>query len=203
MGQIILITGGAKSGKSAFAERLAERLAGERGGRPGYIATAQAFDDEMAERIRRHRERRERGSWLTFEEPLAPSRVITEIARSAACGAILLDCLTVLISNLILERPLDWDAPAAADLRALEERVMAEMRALADAAAAFSGPCVMVANEVGFGVVPPSPLGRFFRDCAGGASQYLAANAHAVYLVAAGLPLPLKQNGEPVCDPWR
>ena len=199
MGQIILVTGGAKSGKSAFAEGLAERSAAERGGRPGYIATGQAFDEEMAERIRRHRERRD-GRWLTFEEPLAPSRVIA--GEASACSAILLDCLTVLAGNIILERSLDWDAPDAKSLREIEERVMAEMRALADAVAHFPGPCVLVANEVGFGVVPPTPLGRFFRDCAGAASQYLAGKAHAVYLVAAGLPLALKQNGEPVCRPF-
>ena len=200
MGRLILVTGGAKSGKSAFAERLVEQFAADRSGRPGYIATAQAFDGEMAERIRRHRERRAHGRWLTFEEPLTPSRVIA--GEAAACSALLLDCLTVLTSNLVLERPLDWDAPDAKNLRVIEERVMAEMRALADAAAAFPGPCVMVANEVGFGVVPPTPLGRFFRDRAGAASQYLAARAWAVYLVAAGLPLALKQNGEPLCRPF-
>lgn len=217
---LILITGGAASGKSAFAERLAEQLAEQRAERPpergpgergpagdllGYIATARAGDAEMAERIRRHRERRG-PRWRTFEEPLEPSRLIRELGRAETRSdapaptfvpsVILLDCLTVLISNIILEETrVDWDAPVSrpdGPLRDIEARVGAEIAALADAGTAFPGHCLLVTNEVGCGVAPPSPLGRFFRDLSGAASQHLAARARAVYLVACGIPLKLK-----------
>ena len=98
LGHVTLVTGGAKSGKSAFAESLAEKY----GGRLGYIATAQAMDPEMVERIRRHRERRG-PQWQTFEEPLTPSRLIA----SSNLDVLLLDCLTVLITNIILQQALD------------------------------------------------------------------------------------------------
>lgn len=187
MGHITLITGGAKSGKSAFAEQLAQ----QRGRRLGYIATARAMDDEMRERIRRHQERRDT-RWQTLEEPLQPAKLIAAHALSTDFDVLLLDCLTVLITNILLREPHNWDTPAPALLLELEEQVMTEIKALAAAAADFPGQVIMVGNEVGFGLVPPSPLSRLFRDCAGSASQYLAARADTVYLVVAGLPLCLK-----------
>lgn len=193
MGLITLITGGAKSGKSAFAEQLAQ----QHGKRLGYIATAMAGDAEMRERIRRHQERRD-SRWHTLEESLHPSRLIATLNTSQksqnSFDVLLLDCLTVLISNILLDQPLDWDRPAPEEISALEQRVRDEIEALAIAAQDFQGRVILVGNEVGFGIVPPSPLARFFRDCAGAASQYLAAQANAVYLVVAGLPLCLKDE---------
>ena len=188
MGHSILVTGGAKSGKSAFAEQLAQ----ERGKRLGYIATSQAGDEEMRERIRRHQERRD-ARWATLEESHSPSKLIAAQTLTAQYDVLLLDCMTVLISNIILRTPLDWDTASQTDLLTLEEKVKTEVKALAAAAREFSGLCILVANEVGFGIVPPSPLARFFRDCAGSSSQYLAAQAEEVYLVVAGLPLCLKK----------
>lgn len=189
MGHITLITGGAKSGKSAFAEQLAQ--AG--GSRLGYIATARAEDEEMRERIRRHQERRDH-RWQTLEEPLHPSRIIAAQGQQVAFDVLLLDCLTVLITNILLDTVLDWEHPPMPALRALEQRVMDEVSALAIAARGFPGRTILVSNEVGCGIVPASPLSRFFRDCVGSASQRLAASANAVYLVAAGLPLCLKNE---------
>lgn len=188
MGHITLVTGGAKSGKSAFAEQLAEQS----GGRLGYIATARAGDEEMRQRIIRHQERRD-SRWQTLEEPLQPSALLA-LDHASNYDVLLLDCLTVLISNIILNEPLNWDAPASAALHSIETMVMEEMAALAKAGQTYPGHLILVANEVGFGIVPPSPLARFFRDCAGSASQYLAAKANAVYLVVAGLPLCLKRS---------
>ncbi len=189
MGHITLVTGGAKSGKSAFAEQLAEQS----GRRMGYIATARAGDEEMRQRIIRHQARRD-ARWQTLEEPLQPSALIAEKKTRTDFDVLLLDCLTVLISNILLSRPLNWDAPPAPeDLPPLEAAVQTEIEAIARAAADFPGHLIIVANEVGFGIVPPSPLARFFRDCAGSASQYLAAQADSVYLVVAGLPLCLKK----------
>lgn len=187
MGHITLVTGGAKSGKSVFAEQLAEQS----GGRLGYIATARAGDEEMRRRIIRHQERRDT-RWQTLEEPLRPSALIAAKETQTDFDVLLLDCLTVLISNILLSEPLNWDAPDPKALLSVETLVMVEMEALVGAAANFTGHLIMVANEVGFGIVPPSPLARFFRDCAGSASQYLAARADTVYLVVAGLPLCLK-----------
>ena len=144
----------------------------------------------MRQRIIRHQERRD-SRWQTLEEPLQPSALLA-LGQTSSYDVLLLDCLTVLISNIILKEPLNWDAPASAVLRSLETSVMEEVAALAKAGQTFPGHLILVANEVGFGIVPPSPLARFFRDCAGSASQYLAARADAVYLVVAGLPLCLK-----------
>lgn len=169
-----MILGGARSGKSRFAERLIEGAAGS----ATYLATAQAFDAEMAERIRRHRERRdaERGriAWHTIEEPLDLVGRLADAARPDR--PILVDCLTLWLSNLML---------AGSD-------VAAETGSLVGALPALAGSVVLVANEVGLGIVPENPLARAFRDHAGQLSQAVAAIAGRVVFIAAGLPLTLK-----------
>jgi adenosylcobinamide kinase/adenosylcobinamide-phosphate guanylyltransferase len=165
---VTLVLGGARSGKSLYAEQLI----GERG--PGlYLATAKAGDHEMAERIRTHRARRG-PAWETLEEPLDLSGAIARYA--CPDRPILVDCLTLWLSNLLgAERDVD---AAIHDLLAIMERP--------------NGPLVLVSNEVGFGIVPATPLGRIFRDHAGRLNQAVAAIAVRVVLVAAGLPLLLK-----------
>lgn len=167
-GEISLVLGGARSGKSAWAERLAADAA-----RRVYIATAQAGDDEMAARIAAHRARRGAG-WRTVEAPLDLAAAIRAHAR--ADTHILVDCITLWLSNLLLA---GRDAPAA-----IEE--LAALLAVAE------GRIVLVANEVGLGIVPDNALARRFRDLAGQANQRLAAVADRVVFVAAGLPLVLK-----------
>jgi adenosylcobinamide kinase/adenosylcobinamide-phosphate guanylyltransferase len=170
-----LVLGGARSGKSAHAERLAlgTRLA------PIYIATAQAFDDEMQERIARHRSDREGAGWRTLEEPIELPGAIRSAA--GAGSVVLVDCLTLWLSNLMLG---GHDvAPAQAAL----------LEAIVDA----TGPIVLVSNEVGLGLVPETPLGRRFRDAQGRLNQAVAAAAGRVVFVAAGLPLQLKPGVEP------
>ena len=166
---LTLVLGGARSGKSRYAERLVEAAATA----GTYCATAQAGDAEMAARIAEHRARR--GSfWRTVEAPLDLAAVIA--AETAPDRPLLVDCLTLWLSNLLLaERPLD---AACGRLHG----------ALRDAA----GPVVLVANEVGLGLVPETPLGRHFRDAAGRLNQETAALADRVVFVAAGLPLVLK-----------
>ncbi len=168
--RVTLVLGGARSGKSA----LAETLAAAPGGRPVYLATAEPGDAEMAERIRRHRERRGLG-WATIEEPLD---IVGRLA-AADGAAVLVDCLTLWLANL-MQAGLD---------------VAAETARLVEALARHAGPVVLVANEVGFGIVPDNPLARDFRDHAGRLNQAVAAVADRVYLVAAGLPLVLKDDG--------
>ncbi|MEH3144267.1 MAG: bifunctional adenosylcobinamide kinase/adenosylcobinamide-phosphate guanylyltransferase [Methylobacterium frigidaeris] len=169
--RLTLVLGGARSGKSAHAEALIERL-------PGpwtYIATAQAFDDEMRERIALHRARRPAG-WETIDAPhdLAGSLAALPPGRPA-----LVDCLTLWLTNVMLAE--------AADLAA-------ETAALVAACAAAPGPLVLVGNEVGLGIVPDNALARRFRDEAGRLNQRLAARAERVVMLVAGLPLTLKEE---------
>ena len=165
-----LVLGGARSGKSAFAQGAAEALAAD--GRLVMIATAQAFDSEMAERIARHR--KDRGpAWTTLEAPLD---IAGALATLGAGDVVVVDCLTLWLSNLMLgEQDV---ATAAADL--------------VEAAGRFEGTLWLVSNEVGFGIVPDNALARRFRDEAGRLHQALAQAADAVTLVVAGLTLRLK-----------
>lgn len=167
-----LVLGGARSGKSAFAQASAEAEAARTGGRLVMIATAQAFDAEMAERIARHR--LERGeAWTTIE---APTDLPAALAGLDGGDVVAVDCLTLWLSNLMLA---DRDIPAAvADLLAAIGR--------------FEGTLWLVSNEVGFGIVPDNALARRFRDEAGRLHQTLAQAADAVTLVVAGLTLQLK-----------
>jgi adenosylcobinamide kinase/adenosylcobinamide-phosphate guanylyltransferase len=166
-----LVLGGARSGKSTFAERLAREC-----GEPVlYVATATASDDEMAARIAEHRRRRP-ASWRTLESPDALAEPIASALGDAR--TMLVEDLTLLLSNLMLEASAD-EAQAAA---------MAEM----DALQALTAHLIVVSNEVGMGVVPPTPLGRAFRDSLGRLNQHAASQLHEVYMLFAGLPLRLK-----------
>ena len=167
-----LVLGGARSGKSAFAQAVAEALAAETGGRLVMIATAQAFDSEMAERIARHR--LDRGAaWTTLEAPLD---IASALKALGANDIVVVDCLTLWLSNLMLD----------------ERDVAAAVGELVEAAGRFPGTLWLVSNEVGFGIVPDNALARRFRDEAGRLHQALAQAADAVTLVVAGLSLRLK-----------
>ena len=185
MGRIILVTGGARSGKSSFAEQL---LAGF-GSEVGYIATAQTLDAEMEDRIAKHRRQRPE-SWRTFEAPTRPSAIIA--AHGEAFAALLLDCLTVMITNRMLAQTMDWDQPTVAQLNAVEADVRAEIEAIIAAASAGRSDLIAVTNEVGCGIVPINRLSRFFRACAGRVNQRMAAAAAEVYWVVAGIPVRIK-----------
>lgn len=178
-GMFYFITGGARSGKSSYAERLAASL----GGSVTYIATAEPGDEEMLARIEQHRRRRP-AEWTTVEEPREVAAVVERIG--AQPGVILIDCLTLLISNLLfgVERE-------EAEEEALE-RLRREMKRLADAAWGCRSHVIMVSNEVGMGLVPPYPQGRLFRDAAGWTNQLMAARADKAILMVSGLALDLK-----------
>ncbi|WP_174275373.1 bifunctional adenosylcobinamide kinase/adenosylcobinamide-phosphate guanylyltransferase [Sphingomonas bacterium] len=167
----LLVLGGARSGKSRYAQARAEAVDGAR----IFIATAQAFDDEMTERIARHRADRDQ-SWRTIEAPLDLAEAIATASRAEA--VILVDCLTLWMSNVLLA---DRDTEA-------------ESLRLAAAVAASPAMLILVSNEVGFGIVPDNALARRFRDAAGTLNQSIARIADEVILVAAGLPLKLKPS---------
>ena len=178
--QLIVILGGARSGKSSYAEKLALELGGAD---VLYVATAQAFDDEMRARIVAHRAQRPAG-WRTFEAPSLVSAGLAEAVGDARI--VLLDCMTLLASNAVLA--VGEDAPA----QAAEAAVMAEVSALLTAYRESEAIWLVVSNEVGLGLVPPYPLGRIYRDALGRANQALATAADQVLFMVAGLPLRLK-----------
>ena len=165
---IILITGGARSGKSVRAEERACAFPGK----PVYIATAEALDDEMSQRIATHRARRG-DEWLECEAPLELAKALSETDHG---GARLVDCLTLWLSNL-LHAERDWGKEASH---------------LADALTSQKSPVVLVSNEVGLGIVPDNALARQFRDAAGKLNQIIARAADEVEFVVAGLPMRVK-----------
>lgn len=177
MAPIIFITGGARSGKSGFAEKRSREF----GAPLGYLATAQTLDSEMDERVRRHRERRG-GEWSTIEEPVYLSQALTRC--DGQYRAILVDCLTLWLSNLL------FTYEDAADQ--LEERIQEDLQRLKSTLQGMVTPVVLVSNEVGMGIVPDNRLARLFRDIAGSANQTLAGAADEVYAVISGIPLRLK-----------
>ena len=180
-----MVTGGARSGKSRYAEQLAAQ-AGER---ILYLATARALDGEMEARIARHKAQRP-ASWSTIETPLNLAGVVA--AEAEHYDGLLLDCLTVFLTNRILAHAVDWNNPDQNQLNLIETELLGEIKALAQAAQQTRASLTVVTNEVGFGIVPLSPLARFFRDCAGRANQRLAEAASSVFLVVAGIPLQIK-----------
>ena len=177
-----LILGGARSGKS----REAERRAAESGLAVTVIATAEALDDEMVARIRRHQADRP-AAWRTVEAPVALADTLRLEAAPGRC--VIVDCLTLWLSNLLAEAHTLPAGATAEDLPLFRR----ERDALLAALPTLSGHIIFVANEVGLGLVPETPLGRLFRDEAGRLNQAVAALCPRVVFVAAGLPLVLKQ----------
>lgn len=165
----VLVLGGARSGKSRTALQLAESASPER----IYIATAQAYDEEMRERIAQHRAERD-GSWRTVDAPLDLVEAVR--AQTAPGQAVLVDCLTLWLSNIILA----------------ERDPAHESNRLVQAVRDAGGPLILVSNEVGQGIVPTTPLGRRFRDEQGRLNQRIAEVCDAVVFVAAGCPILLK-----------
>ena len=166
---ITLVLGGARSGKSAFAETLVEAASASR----LYIATGQAWDEEMRERIASHQSRRGEG-WETVEAPLDLTRALADHARPDR--PILVDCLTLWVTNLMLDEH---------DIAQAFDEMLATLAGLA-------GPVVLVSNEVGLGIVPDNAMARAFRDHAGRLHQSIASLADEVHFVTAGLPLKMK-----------
>jgi adenosylcobinamide kinase/adenosylcobinamide-phosphate guanylyltransferase len=178
MARIILITGGSRSGKSIYAQQIAESMAEDR----TYIATCPVVDEEMKERIRKHREARRAGNWQTIEETTDLTAALTRAKESAV---ILIDCLTLWVNNLMYQAELQKK-----DIR--EEDIVELCRDILDACGAISGTVIFVTNEIGMGIVPDNAMSRRYRDLAGRCNQLMAGRADAVVFMVSGLPLNMK-----------
>jgi len=183
--RLVMVTGGARSGKSRWAEHMLK----EQGGGVLYVATALAIDEEMEDRINKHRARRPR-HWRTLEgySNLAEGIRQTRLFREA----ILLDCLTIMVTNLLLEEIRDPDTITAQQAEQAEKKIEQEVMSLLKALREIESTAVIVTNEVGMGLVPDNPLGRLFRDVCGRMNQLVAAEADEVYLVVSGIPVRIK-----------
>lgn len=183
--QIILCSGGARSGKSEFAERLA--LSTE--GRKAYVATGQAFDEEMVDRIKKHQERRG-DIWRNFEVPLYLAKEWQNISQSA--DVILIDCLTMFTTNHMMAH---GSIQGQQDANDLEEAVLSELESLLSLIASSDGKTVIfVTNEIGLGIVPDNKLARYFRDIAGRVNRTVATVADKLYLTISGVTIELKSQ---------
>jgi adenosylcobinamide kinase/adenosylcobinamide-phosphate guanylyltransferase len=185
MGKLILITGGARSGKSSFAEEKAKEL----GDRILYIATSIPLDDEMKLRIQKHRAQRP-SEWETLEAYRDINTCLE--GRLEKKDGVLLDCLTIMVTNIMLEEKEDWDNLTASEIDAIEDIIKIEVEKLIDAVKKSPSPFIVVTNETGMGVVPGNPLTRAFRDFVGRANQMTAKEAQEVYLCVSGIPVRIK-----------
>jgi len=204
MSQFIFITGGARSGKSRFAELLAAHAK-----RPViYIATAQIWDEEMAHRVKKHQQQRP-SAWRLIEEPLNIRDTLIQLKDEE--GIILLDCVTLWLTNLLLAEQAQPDTPSCPTgeeftlnpqsemdsfSNEVEPKILKIVKEVARLAHEIKPQVIFVSNEVGQGIVPESPLSRAYRDLAGRSNQILAHSADQVYMVVAGLPIEIKQSGE-------
>lgn len=181
MAQLILVTGGTRSGKSEYARTSAEALPGPR----AFIATCLATDDEMRERIRKHQQSRLRSSWETIEEPF---ELVATLRDHAQFNLYLVDCVTLWLNNLMYRAREQGQTLS-------EEQVAIKAEELVEACFSVSGPVILVTNEVGSGIVPENQDARLFRDLMGACNQVIARAADEVVLVACGLPMKLKDGG--------
>jgi len=174
-GKLIFVTGAARSGKSHFAEQLAAQTGYE----VTYLATCVPGDDEMRERVARHQARRP-AQWKTVEEDLDPAQII--LRNDRAQHVFLLDCLTLLVSNLMFKK----------DKETNEEEILKQISELARISHAAASHVIVVSNEVGSGIVPGDALSRNYRDIIGRANQTMALQADEAYITIAGIPVELK-----------
>ncbi len=185
MGKLILVTGGARSGKSTFAEQKVKEF----GGNILYVATAKQIDEEMKQRIAKHRAQRP-SEWETYEGYRNLDMALSEIIMDKS--AVLLDCITIMVTNLMLDESYEWDNLSRDRVEEIELGILHQIERLISLAKMNNLPFVLVTNEVGLGVVPPSAMGRDFRDIAGRMNQLLAATADEVYFCVSGIPMKIK-----------
>ena len=188
MGNIVLVTGGARSGKSSFAENLAKKINGD----ILYIATAIAFDEEMKLRIKKHKADRPE-EWHTHEGYKNLDETV--LNKGAHVKGILIDCVTIMVTNLMFDSiGLENDNPMTADFEIAEATIKAEVERLIAALKASAADTILVTNEVGMGIVPENKLTRAYRDIAGRINRQIAQSSNEVYLVVCGIPMKIKHS---------
>lgn len=184
--RIIFCTGGARSGKSEFAETLALSKEGQK----GYIATGQAYDEEMKHRIHLHQERR-KVIWNNYEVPHTISEHIYTVLKE--CSVVLVDCLTMWTTNLLLQ---DGEFRSQEDINERERAILSEVQAVLDGIRSYEGEqektVIFVTNEIGLGIVPENKLARIFRDVMGRVNRLVAAEADEAYMTISGMTIDVK-----------
>ncbi len=186
MQKLIFITGGARSGKSTLAEKKAKEI----GQNIVYIATGLAFDEGMKDRIKKHKESRPK-EWSTIEQYKDFHYLDTD-ENFLNADTVLLDCVTLMVSNLLIENDLDFENTTIDKITEIESKMFSELNTLINLIEKYNKNFIAVTNEIGMGLVPPYRLGRVFRDMAGRANQYLADKAHEVYFTVSGIPMKIK-----------
>jgi len=186
MRNIVLITGGARSGKSSYAEKLAKETKGD----VLYIATSIPFDDEMKDRVKKHKERRPT-NWFTYEGYKNLKQVFYN--KKMHFDTILLDCITIMVTNLMLAQAGDnFDDLNNKAIDKMEDEILREVESFLDEAEKSLKTIILVTNEIGCGIVPEYKISRVFRDIAGRVNQYIAGRAQEVHMVVCGIPIKIK-----------
>lgn len=181
---IVLVTGGSRSGKSEFAEKLAEKS----NQKICYIATTEVFDDEMANRVKKHQSRRG-NNWDTLEIPYKIDEHLGEIKKYDTA---LLDCLTMLVSNKMFSYEIDYNHDSIDKIKCIEEEIIFFIENMLSILSKIETKIIVVTNEVGLGIIPENRLSRVYRDIVGKANQIVAKYADEVYFVVSGIPMKLK-----------
>ncbi|QZY57375.1 bifunctional adenosylcobinamide kinase/adenosylcobinamide-phosphate guanylyltransferase [Crassaminicella profunda] len=184
-GRITLVTGGARSGKSNYAESLAKDSKKE----VAYLATAIPFDEGMKDRIKKHKLARP-GTWITYEGYKDLYKMIPKIKKEHE--VVLLDCITIMVTNLMFEEDVNWDKIEHEGIDQIEEKIKEQIVKLLTAIREYNIWCIMVTNELGMGIVPENRISRIFRDIAGRMNQMIAKEADEVYFTVSGIPMQLK-----------
>lgn len=189
---MILIIGGARSGKSSFSEEKAKEYKKELDTNVLYIATSIPFDEGMKDRVKKHQESRP-STWRTIEQ-YKNFKSIVDTKEFKECDVILLDCMTLMVSNILLEYNGDFDEISREEIDALEKDIIKEVDEVIRVCNLDNKRFIVVSNEVGLGLVPAYRLGSIFRDIAGRVNQRIAKESTDVYLMTAGIPLKIKGN---------
>lgn len=186
MSKLLLVTGGSRSGKSNFAESLCV----SRNNSTGYIATSIPFDDEMKDRVRKHKESRP-DIWSTYEIYKDIYSIIQDMSKNHK--TVILDCVTLLVNNLMFDYGIDFDNCTPEDVNKMEIYIKDQVEKLIFEIKKTELYCVIVTNELGMSLVPDNKLCRVYSDIVGRVNQYIAKNADEVYLVVSGIPMKIKE----------
>lgn len=185
MSNIILVTGGARSGKSSFAESLCIK----QNNKTAYIATSVAFDDEMKNRVKKHQESRPK-SWKTYEIYKDIYSIVEELNKNY--DTVIMDCVTLMVNNLMFTHGIEVDEATSEELNELENYIREQITKLLEAVKKTNLYFVIVTNEIGMGIVPENKLSRIYGDFVGRANQLIASYSNEVYFVVSGIPMKVK-----------